>query len=97
MSASDTMKSMGLTSPGAEREKLNKLLKIFDDKGINLEDSKVGEINRYILLKMFRNLTISKFNLHFTDVFMNLILLFKAPPSPTHIQVHVLREDCILF
>lgn len=40
MSASDTMKSMGLTSPGAEREKLNKLLKIFDDKGINLEDSK---------------------------------------------------------
>uniref|UniRef100_K1QHM4 Ubiquitin carboxyl-terminal hydrolase MINDY n=1 Tax=Magallana gigas TaxID=29159 RepID=K1QHM4_MAGGI len=41
MSASDTMKSMGLTSPGAEREKLNKLLKIFDDKGINLEDSKL--------------------------------------------------------
>lgn len=74
MSASDTMKSMGLTSPGAEREKLNKLLKIFDDKGINLEDSKVGQmtqINRYILLKMFKNLTISS-NLHFTDVFMNL-------------------------
>lgn len=74
MSASDTMKSMGLTSPGAEREKLNKLLKIFDDKGINLEDSKVGQmtqINRYILLKMFKNLKISS-NLHFTDVFMNL-------------------------
>lgn len=74
MSASDTMKSMGLTSPGAEREKLNKLLKIFDDKGINLEDSKVGQmtqINRYILLKMFKNLAISS-NLHFTDVFMNL-------------------------
>lgn len=74
MSASDTMKSMGLTSPGAEREKLNKLLKIFDDKGINLEDSKVGQmtqINRYILLKMFKNLTISS-NLYFTDVFMNL-------------------------
>lgn len=74
MSASDTMKSMGLTSPGAEREKLNKLLKIFDDKGINLEDSKVGQmtqINRYILLKMFKNLSITS-NLYFTDVFMNL-------------------------
>lgn len=69
------MKSMGLTSPGAEREKLNKLLKIFDDKGINLEDSKVGQmtqINRYILLKMFKNMTMISFYLHFTDVFMNL-------------------------
>lgn len=27
---------------GGEREKFNKLLKIFDDKGINLEDLKVG-------------------------------------------------------
>lgn len=75
MSASDTMKSMGLISPGAEREKLNKLLKIFDDKGINLEDSKVGQmtqINRYILLKMFKNMTMISFYLHFTDVFMNL-------------------------
>lgn len=75
MSASETMKSMGLTSPGAEREKLNKLLKIFDDKGINLEDSKVGQmtqINRYILLKMFKNMTMISFYLHFTDVFMNL-------------------------
>lgn len=87
MSASDTMKSMGLTSPGAEREKLNKLLKIFDDKGINLEDSKVCQINRYILSKMLRNLTISKFNLHFTDVFMNLVYYcLRHPPPPTHVQ-----------
>lgn len=84
MSASDTMKSMGLTSPGAEREKLNKLLKIFDDKGINLEDSKVCQINRYILSKMLRNLTISKFNLHFTDVFMNLVYYCLRHPPPPH-------------
>lgn len=96
MSASDTMKSMGLTSPGAEREKLNKLLKIFDDKGINLEDSKVGQmtqINRYILLKMFKNMTMISFYLHFTDVFMNLkivlIILFKGKLSPSYVQVHV--------
>lgn len=38
----DIMKSMGLISSGAEREKFNKLLKIFDDKGINFEDLKVG-------------------------------------------------------
>ncbi|XP_061171841.1 inactive ubiquitin carboxyl-terminal hydrolase MINDY-4B-like isoform X2 [Saccostrea echinata] len=37
---SDAIKNVGLSSPGAEREKLNKLLKIFDDKGFNLEDSK---------------------------------------------------------
>nr|XP_022344133.1 inactive ubiquitin carboxyl-terminal hydrolase MINDY-4B-like isoform X3 [Crassostrea virginica] len=40
MAASDTVKNIGLTSPGTEREKLNRLLKIFDDKGVNLEDSK---------------------------------------------------------
>lgn len=38
----DIMKSMGLIFLGVEREKFNKLLKIFDDKGINLEDLKVG-------------------------------------------------------
>lgn len=43
MAASDTVKNIGLTSPGTEREKLNRLLKIFDDKGVNLEDSKVGQ------------------------------------------------------
>lgn len=92
MSASDTMKSMGLTSPGAEREKLNKLLKIFDDKGINLEDSKVCQINRYILSKMLRNLTISKFNLHFTDVFMNLVYYCLRPPPP---HTHVQSSSCV--
>jgi hypothetical protein len=39
---SDAIKNIGLTSPGAEREKLNKLLKIFEDKGFNFEDSKVS-------------------------------------------------------
>lgn len=40
--ASDAIKNIGLSSPGVEREKLNKLLKIFEDKGFNFEDSKVG-------------------------------------------------------
>ncbi|XP_048746819.1 inactive ubiquitin carboxyl-terminal hydrolase MINDY-4B-like isoform X3 [Ostrea edulis] len=38
--ASDAIKNIGLSSPGVEREKLNKLLKIFEDKGFNFEDSK---------------------------------------------------------
>nr|XP_022344132.1 inactive ubiquitin carboxyl-terminal hydrolase MINDY-4B-like isoform X2 [Crassostrea virginica] len=48
MAASDTVKNIGLTSPGTEREKLNRLLKIFDDKGVNLEDSKPPQDISYV-------------------------------------------------